>query len=426
MRPEIEEVCEHYKPNSIAVSVSAPPLGNQYHLQNLSVQVWQENEEEPHPPPVPVDLRGGDVTISKLLPSTPYLAKAIATYPSTTIASDTIRIKTSSYPYCKYVRILLCLVLALLLIGSLVSLSVFLIHFKPGHVPAITKLGVQGDTIVVSDFNSFDLTSVTITECPEEGDDPQSLMVSLVKKRDVITYETNDTAFINRTTLPYPVRVNLLEDEYGIYLLRESFVAVNICLSSSWESSVTVLAFVFNNSDNYQKFLANETVGIHSSLYYSPLQVGSSSQPICTWVNYSVAAPAYYYLALGEYTLGNLTYSTNLYLHEVYLKFTDYEDSKRYCSSVTESQPCSFKLLANLEQEEYTLLAYICFQDEPDSPSTHVCVTFDTNPIFVIIPAVLGAFSAVILIVLIVLSVFSCIKCISTSTHSQAQYRQII
>ena len=91
MRPEIEEVCEHYKPNSIAVSVSAPPLGNQYHLQNLSVQVWQENEEEPHPPPVPVDLRGGDVTISKLSPSTPYLAKAIATYPSTTIASDTIR-----------------------------------------------------------------------------------------------------------------------------------------------------------------------------------------------------------------------------------------------------------------------------------------------------------------------------------------------
>ena len=293
---------------------------------------------------------------------------------------------------------------------------------KP-EIPAVTKLGIQGDTIVVSDFNSFDLASVTITECPEEGDDPQSPMVSLVKKRDIITYETNDTAFINRTTLPYPVRVNLLEDEYGIYLLRESFVAVNICLSSSWESCVTVLAFQFNNSHNYQKYLANETDGIHSSLYYRPLQVGSSSQPICTWVNYSVAAPAYYYLALGEYTLGNLTYSTNLYLQEVYLKFTDYEDSKQYCSSVTESQPCSFKLL---EQEEYTLLAYICFQDEPDSPSTHVCVTFNTNPIFVIIPAVLGAFSAVILIVLIVLSVFSCIKCIYTSMHSQAQYRRII
>ena len=423
MRPKIEGTCGHYKPNSIAVSVTVPPLADQYRLQNLSVQVWRENEEEPQPQTVSVHLRGGDVTIRNLSPLTTYEAKAIASYPNATVSSNTIEIKTSSDPYCKNVQILLGIFLALLFLGCLVAFSTFLIVFQPIHVPGATKLGIRGDTIVVSDINSFGLASVTITECLEEGDDPQSLMASLVKKRDIITYEMNDTASINRTILPYPVRVNLLEADYGIYLLQESFIAVNICLSSSWESSVTVLAFLFNNSDNYQKFLANETDGIHSSLYYSPLQVGSSSQPICTWVNYSVAAPAYYYLALGEYTLGNLTYSTNLYLHEVYLNFTDYEHSKQYCSSVSELQPCSFKLYESLKREEYILLTYVDFSEVPESHSTHVCAVFNKNHVFfVIIPAAFGAPSAVILIALIILSVYSCRKCTRTSKCCHNQY----
>ena len=265
---------------------------------------------------------------------------------------------------------------------------VFLIHFGPGHVPDTKKLGIQEDTIILSDFTSHGLTSLTVTECLEEDDDPQSLMVSLVKNRDIKKYGKNDTGTFNKTLPSAAARVDLL-DEYGIYLLQESLLAVNICLSSSWESSVTVLAFVFNNSDNHQNFIDNKTDGIHSSLYNRHLQVGSSSQPICTWVNYSVAAPAYYYLALAKYTLGNLTYSYNWYLYEVYLNFTDYEDSKHYCRSVSESDPCMFKL-KYLEQEKYILLAYIAFLDEPDSTSTHVCASFNTNHKIVIIPAAFG------------------------------------
>ena len=390
MTPEIDQSeSQPPKHNSVTVSVTVPPRADNYHLENLSAKLWRENEGELQSQTVQMDQRGGSVTFRKLSSSTMYVAKAFASYPNKVVSSDPIQITTLSVPYCK---IFFSLLMALLFLGFLVSLTFFVL-FQQVHVPAVTKLGLQGDTIVVSDFNSFGLASVTITECPEEGDDPHTLKAALVKKSDIIKYVENYPGTINGSATS---RVSLLDDEY---FLQGSRMAFNICLSSPYSplvssSSVSVFAFVFDNSDDNQKFLLNETDGIYSSRYHKALQVGSTSQPICTWVNYSIASPAYYYLALDEYTLGTLAFSADLHLHEIYLNFSDYEGSEQYCSSVSEKQPCTFELYKSLKWKEYILLTYVCSRPEWFSPSTHACATFENNfYLEVIVPATLGSVS---------------------------------
>ena len=397
---------EFQKPtcNSITVSVTAPPQAGKYHLKNLSAMLWRANEGELQSQTIEVDRdqREETATFRKLSPSTTYVAKAIATYPNIVVSSGPTEITTLSVPYS---RILFWVFMVLLFLGSIIALLIFLIIFQRVHVPAVSKLGLEGDTIVASDFNSLGLASVTITECPEEGDDPRTLKATLVKKSDIINYTMNYT----NTTSDSPAgRVSILED---VYFLQESSIAVNICLSSPLESSrsVPVLAFVFDSSDDNQKFLLNETDGMHSSLYNKVLQVGTTSKPICTWVNYSVASPAYYYLSLGEYALGKLAYSADLYLHEKYLNFSDYEASEQYCSAVSEMQPCRLELHESLKREEYFLVTYICSRSQWFSPSTHVCARFKNNfYLKVIVPTTLGAISLIALVVSVVL--YKCVK----------------
>ena len=290
----------------------------------------------------------------------------------------------------------------------LVSL-VFFVLFQLVHVLTVAKYGVQGDTIVASDFNSFGLTSVTITECPDDLNNLE-FEAALVKKSDVITYMANYTNAFNGTAT---TRENLFYED--LYLLQESFMAVNICLSSNfsnWEisKSLTVLAFVFDNFDDNQKFLLGETDGIHSSVYYTALPVGSISKPICTWVNYSIASPAYYYLALGEYTLGTLAFSADRHLHEIYLNITDYEGSEQYCSSDSEMQPCKFEFHDILKHKEYILVTYIRFC--PISPRAHICTKQNKPAAAVIVPATVGAVSLLLMIILFVVCITVLYKCV--------------
>ena len=373
---------ESQPPSSVTVSVTAPPQAEKYHLENLSAELRRASDGKLQSK---MDQRGKTITFRKLSSSTTYVAKAIATYPNKQVLSDPIQITTSSVPYFKTMCSLL---IALLMLSLLVTALTFLILFQPVHVPAVTKYGLQGDTIVVSDFNSFGSASVTITECPEEGDDPRTLKAALVKKSNIIKYTANYTGTINGSATS---RVSLLEDEY---FLQDSFMAVSICLSSQYSpsgSSGSVVAFVFDSLDENQKFLLNETNGIDSSRYHKALQVGSTSRPICTWVNYTVASPAYYYLALDEYMLGTLAFSADLLLHEIYLNFSDYEDSEQHCSSVSEMQPCTFELHDSLKRKEYVLVSYICSRPEWFSPSTHACTKYKSNfYLKVIVPAALG------------------------------------
>ena len=381
--PKIDR-CDSKMPtrNSITVSVIAPPQADKYHLENLSAELRRDDEEECQSQTIQeVKFK----TFHNLSPSTTYVAKAIATYNGNkVVSSDPIQITTSSVPYFK----MMCsLLIALLMLSSLATVLTFLILFQPVHVPAVTKYGLQGDTIVVSDFKSFGLASVTITECPQKGDNSHTLKAALVKKSDLITDVVNYTGTINGSA---PSRVSLLEDEY---FLQESYMAFNICLSSQHnpsESSSSVLAFVFDSSADNQNFLFYKTDGIHSSVYHKALQVGSISKPICTWVNYSIASPEYYYLSLGEYSLGTLAYSADWYLHKNYLNFSDYESSEQYCSSVSGKQPCTFKL-ESLQRKEYILMAYICSSTSWYSPSTHACAKFKKNiSLVVIVPVTLG------------------------------------
>jgi hypothetical protein len=171
-----------------------------------------------------------------------------------------------------------------------------------------------------------------------------------------------------------------------------------------------VRAFVFDNSNDNEKFIANQTDGIRSSVYYTSLQVGSISNPICTWVNYTIASSAYYYLALDEYTLGTLPYNADLYLHEIYLKFSDYEGSKQYCSFVSELQPCKFELHDILNHNKYILVTYIHFRSS-GSPSTHICTKHNKPAAAVIVPATVGAVSLLLMIILLVVTVlYKCVK----------------
>ena len=341
--------------------------------------------------------RGETATFHKLSPSTTYVAKAIATYPNKVVSSDPVTIATSRVPYRKI------LFYVFLFLGFLLSLTFFILY-QQDHVPAVTKLGLERDTIVASHFHSFGSASVTITECPEAGDDPHTLKAALVKK--IIIYTENYTGTINSSATG---RVSLLEDEY---FLQGSSMAVNICLSSPFQisTSTPVFAFVFDSSDDNQKFLHNETDGIHSSLYNKVLQVGTISKPICTWVNYSVASPAYYYFALGEYALGKLAYNADLYLHEKYLNFSDYEGSERYCSSVSEMPPCTLELHKRVELKEYFLVTYIRSRPSSFSPSTHVCAKFHQSAVVVITPCLLTVLLFLILALVIAVDLYKCVK----------------
>ena len=388
--------------DSVTVSVTAPPQAEKYHLENLSAKLWRKNEEELwqsnegelQSQTVQMDQGKESITFRKLSSSTAYVVKAIATYRPNMykVVSSDLEMTTLKFPYCKILLRILAFLFFVFSIAFIIALSPFLIRFQAIHVPSTPKPGLQGDTIVVSDFNSFSLTSVTITECPEEGDDPHTLKAALVKISDVIKHMANCTGTINSSAASR-VSCSLLEDEY---FLQESFMEFNICLSSPYSalersSSVSVLAFLFDSSYDNQKFLLGETDGIRSSVYYTALQVGSTSRPICTWVYYTVASPAYYYLSLGEYSLGTLAYSADLLLHEMYLNFTDYEGSEHYCSSVSEMQPCTFEFHNSLKQNDYILMTYVCSRPEWFSLSTHACAKFKKNfSLEVIVPATLG------------------------------------
>ena len=411
VKPEIKHRSGFQKrtSNSITVSVTAPPQANKYRLEKLSAQLWPEYDGEPRSQPIRLDQRVKTATFRELSSSTTYVAKAIANYPNKEVSSDEKKITTlTSNISCH--EILCHIFMALLILCFFIALLIFLIRFQRVDALAVVKLGLQGDTIIASDFHSRSLDSVTITECPEEGDDSHTLMAALVKKSDIIKYTINCTGTFNSSAT---TRVSLLEDEY---FLQESFMAVNICLSSHYSPressrSVTVTAFVFDSSDDNQKFLHDKTDGTHSSLYNKVLQVGSTSKPICTWVNYSVASPAYYYLALGEYALGKLAYSADLHLHELYLNFSDYEGSEQYCSSVSEMPPCTFEIHESLEQKEYVLVTNITSRPDWFSPSTHVCVGFNKNRILVVIvPATLGAITASLIALEVVIVLYKCIK----------------
>ena len=404
MTPEIDQSKSQLPTcRSVTVSVTAPPQAEKYHLENLSAELRRASDGKLQ---TKMDQRGKTVTFRKLSSSTTYVAKAIATYPNGQVLSDPKPVKTSNIPKCK---IMCYLSTALLILSLLVPVVTFLKLFPPQYVPAATKLGLQNDTIVALDFASRGLGSVTITECPQEGDDPHTLKAALVKKSDIIKYTANYTGTINGSATS---RVNLLEDEY---FLQESRMAFNICLSSPYSplessSSVSVSAFVFDSSYDNQKFLRNKTDGFHSSLYYKALPVGSISQPNCTWVNYSIASPAYYYLSLDEYTLGTLTYSADLHLHEIYLNFSDYEGSEQYCRSVPEMQPCTFELSKGQERKEYFVVTYISVLPEWFSPSTHACTKYRNSAVVVIVPAAFGTLFLLLSFVVIVIKLYKYAK----------------
>ena len=300
------------------------------------------------------------------------------------------------YIFCSIVSLITSIVI------TLVAL-ILLIWFILVDEPADPKLGLEGDTIVVSDFKSFGLASVTITDCAKTGDNTHPLKAALVKKSNVIRHMMNNTGTM-KGSVAHRVSLNLCEDKY---FLQDSFMSANICLSSQYsplESSraVTVFTFVFDSLDDNANFLANKTDGNRSALYSKALQVGTTSKPICTWVNYSVPSPAYYYLALGEYPLGTLTYSADLYQHVMYLNFSDYKASEQRCSSVSEMQP--YELHKPLKHKEYFLVSYICSSVPPASLSTHVCAKFKKQlRCLIILIAVFGAFAVFVVAIIFVL-----------------------
>ena len=406
MTPEIDH-SESQLPTrrSVTVSVTAPSQAEKYHLENLSAELRQASDGKLQSK---MDQRGKTITFRKLSSSTTYAAKAIATYPNKQVSSDPIRVKTSTIPWCK---IMCYLFMALLILSLLVPVVTFLKLFPPQYVPAATMLGLQGDTIVALDFASRGLGSVTITECPQEGDDPHTLKAALLKKSDIIKYMVNYTGTTNGSATS---RVSLLEDEY---FLQDSFMAVNICLSSPYSplvssSSVSVFAFVFDSSDDNKNFLLNKTDGFHSSLYHEALPVGSTSKPICTWVNYSIAISAYYYLSLSDYTLGTLTYSADLHLHEIYLNFSDYEGSEQYCSSVSEMQPCIFEICKGQERKEYNIVVtYIRVFPEWFTSSTHACTKYSHSAVVFIVPVTLGTLFVLLITPFVVTVVIKLYKC---------------
>ena len=407
--------------DSVTVSVTAPPQAEKYHLENLSAKLWRKNEEELwqsnegelQSQTIQMDQGKESITFRKLSSSTAYVVKAIATYRPNMykVVSSDLEMTTLKFPYCKILLRILAFLFFVFSIAFIIALLPFLIRFQPIHVSSTPKPGLQGDTIVVSEFNSFGLASVNITGCPEKGDNSHTLKAALVRKSDVVTYMANNTDTINGSST---WRVKLL---YDIYFLQDSVMAVNICLSSQYSpsgSSGSVVAFVFDSLDENKKFLQNKTNGIDSSRYHKALQVGSTSRPICTWVNYTVASPAYYYLSLGEYTLETLAFSADLHLHEIYLNFSDYEGSEQYCSSVSEKQPCTFELHDSLKQKEYVLVSYICSRPEWFSPSTHACAKFKKNfSLEVIVPVTLGIGTILCIMFTSVVTVVLC-KCTQT------------
>ena len=352
--------------------------------------------------PISVNLKGGPVTIPNLSPLTKYIATATATYPNNArVDSDPKDCSTSNYPWYKSRRTILCFIMFLLFVTIAATCLTFRIRFQKINVPAVSKRGIAGDTIVVSDFNSFGLASFNVTECPGDGDYPHPLSTSLVLKGNIVKHVMNGTYTTNHTTVFNPPRMNVLQDEY---LIDGSLIEVDICLSSPKQQTTTVMAYIFNNLDNNDEFLTNQTDG-NSSLYSWTLSVGSAGQAICTQMNYSVIDPAYYYLVLSEYTQGNLTYSYNVQLNVVYLNISNYEESEYYCNSLPEILSCSanFNESNSLNGKEYILLTYINALYATLPPDTHVCALFKKNKLFTItIPAILGPLSLLPIIIIII------------------------
>ena len=399
------------KPTSATVTVSGPDQGGKYSLESLSVQLQEEGSQTQPKSKNLDDLKGGHATFSNLSPSTEYIATATATYPNNTrVDSDPKYFSTSSYPWYKTKRNILCFIMFLLSIAIVGTFLIFLIRFQIIDVPAVSKRGIAGDTIVVSDFNSFGLASFNVTECPGHGDYPHPLRTSLVLKGNIVKHVMNDTYTTNRTTMFNPPRMNVLQDEY---LIDGSLIEVDICLSSRKQQTATVMAYIFNNLDNNDEFLSNQTDG-NSSLYSWTLPVGSASQAICTPVNYSVPDPAYYYLVLSEYTQGNLTYSYDVQLNVVYLNISDYGESEYRCNSSPEILSCSAKFNESnsLKGKEYILVTYINPLYETLPPDTHVCASFKKSKLFtIIIPTILGLLSLLpVLIIIIIIIHFCCYK----------------
>ena len=390
------------KPTSATVTVSGPNQGNKYSLESLSVQLQEEGSQTP---PISMnldDLKGGPATFANLSPSTEYIATATATYPNNTrVNSNPKYFSTSNCPWYKSKIIILCFITFLLSIAIVGTFLIFLILFQNIDVPAVSKRGISGDTIVVSDFNSFGLASFNVTECPGHGDYPHPLSTSLVLKGNIVKHVMNDTYTTNRTTMFNPPRMNILQDEY---LIDGSLIEVDICLSSPKQQTATVMAYIFNNLDNNDEFLSNQSDG-NSSSYSWTLPVGSASQAICTPVNYSVPDPAYYYLVLSEYAQGNLTYSYNVQLNVVYINISDYEESEYRCNSLPEILSCSaeFNESNSLKGKDYIMVTYINPVYETLPPDTHVCASFKKNKLFTItIPAILGPLSLLPIIIIII------------------------
>ena len=152
MKPQVQTDIILRKPTSATVTVIAPNQGDKYSLQSLSVQLQEEGVQVNQTPSISVnvDLKGGPVTIPNLSPLTKYIATATATYPNNArVDSDPKDCSTSNYPWYKSRRTILCFIMFLLFVAIAATCLTFRIRFHKINVPAVSKRGIAGDTIVV-------------------------------------------------------------------------------------------------------------------------------------------------------------------------------------------------------------------------------------------------------------------------------------
>ena len=269
-----------------------------------------------------------------------------------------------------------------------------------------TQLGIAGDVIIAGEAESWLNSGWHVKECLKSGDYYKINALYVAQESDLIMHNYTDTYQSRELFQSRQSRETGMINTPGIYLLKGSIIDYTICIATDTFSEKEGKLYVFDNRDDFWKYLDESDDGEQTSVYMRDLPIGVNNHSICTQITFSVPKASYHYVTAK--TPGNVLYNFTAIIHAFYLNSSDYE---QHCQ-VSGSESCDVEFQSSFTDAKYVLLAYIhpILPYAPEPLSTHLCVS---RKGWFVLPMILEIFIGLIFLFLISIVVFHLFKFLS-------------
>ncbi len=263
-----------------------------------------------------------------------FISSSFDTIVTPLIQHDLSR-KTKRKANCFILVQLLLIIIVLLMALTLLLTARIGLQLSPMAESLIVL--TENTTILMNIYNitKHENAVVHVNEKALDGDAYHINHYTIVPYSKVVIHR--ELSRENHSVLPISNNAVALNQRY-IYMLIDSLLTFNICLSGAQQSSNTKL-YGFNTEKSYKDYIRDLSLETSESIYSADFKIGSHGNILCSTATYTATNNGYYFFVLKtKYANTELDYTIKAVLNRLAIR--DYlEDGTYSTCRVDESKP---------------------------------------------------------------------------------------